>query len=150
MTLVKRNSNQLPTFPRLFDDFFTKDLFDWEFNNFSSSNSSLPSVNIIENNDAFGVELAAPGMDKKDFKIELENDVLKISVEKEMQNEVEDDTRFVRREYNYQSFQRTFHLPKKVVDDSKIVANYEDGILKVFIPKKEEAKPLPPRTIEIN
>lgn len=148
MTLVKRNSD-LPTIPRFFDDFFSKDLFNWEFNNFSSDKGSLPSVNIVENNDAFEVEMAAPGMDKKDFKIELDNEILKISVEKETNNNMDTDTKVIRREYNYQSFQRTFNLPKSVVDESKIEANYKDGVLKIHIPKKEEAKALPPRTIQI-
>ena len=145
MNLLKRNSD-LPTF---FDDFFTKDITNWGFNNFSSENASLPSVNIVENNDAFNVEMAAPGMDKKDFNIQLDNDILKISVEKEFNNNMDTDSKYVRREYNYQSFQRTFRLPKSVVESSKIEANYTDGVLRIHIPKKEEAKSLPPQTIQI-
>lgn len=146
MTLIRSN---FPTLPRLFDDFFTKDLFDWGNSNFSNTNTTLPAVNIVENNDAFLVEMAAPGMNKKDFNIELENEVLKISSHKEMENETKEDERYTRREFSYQSFQRTFHLPKSVVDANKIEAKYEDGVLRIMIPKKEEAKALPPRQIKV-
>ena len=149
MTLVKRISTPQSAFPRLFDDFLTKDFFDWGFSNFSSEGTSLPKVNIIENNDTFGVEMAAPGMKKEDFHIELENDVLKISSQKNTEEETTEKDRYVRREFSYQSFQRTFHLPKNVVDLDKVEANYSDGVLRIRIPKKEEAKALPPRTISI-
>ena len=148
MTLVKRNSNRT-NFPQLFDDFFVRDFFNQRDDNYSSSNSSLPMANIVETNEAFEVELAAPGMGKKDFQIELDNETLKISGERKVDNEMSEDARFVRREYNYQSFQRTFQLSKKVVDVAKIEAKYKDGIIKILIPKKEEAKALPPRTIQI-
>ncbi len=150
MTLVKRSSNSFPTFPRLFDDFFTRDLFDWGFQNFSDIHSSLPNVNIMETDDAFEVEMAAPGMDKKDFNIELDNGVLKISAQKKSENSDKKENKIIRQEYNYQSFQRTFHLSKNVVDESKVEAAYQDGLLKILVPKKEEAKALPPRTIQIN
>ena len=150
MTLIKRNYSNLPsTFSNLFDDFFTRDLFDWGTRNFTGVNMTLPAVNIRENNEAFLVEMAAPGMDKKDFHIELDNEVLKISSEKEVRNEEKEGERYTRREFSYQSFQRTFQLPKSVVDGSKIEAKYENGVLYVAIPKKEEAKALPARQIEV-
>ncbi len=149
MTLVKSNSDRFPAFPKFFDDFFSRDIFDWGFNNFSNTNTTLPSVNIRETNDEFLVEMAAPGMDKKDFKIELDNEILKITSEKQMENELKNDERYTRREFSYQSFQRSFHLPKTVVDESKIKAKYENGLLRIMIPKKEEAKALPPRQIAI-
>lgn len=150
MTLIKRNYSNLPTtFNNLFDDFFTRDLFDWGTRNFSGTNTTLPAVNILENNDAFLVEMAAPGMNKKDFHIELDNEVLKISSQKEVSNEAKDGERFTRREFSYQSFERTFHLPKSVVDGTKIEARYEDGVLRIAIPKKEAAKALPTRQIEV-
>lgn len=148
MTLIKKNSF-LPTIPQFFDDFFTKDIYDWGFQNNSSTNTTLPTVNIVENNDAFTVEMAAPGMEKKDFHIELNNEVLTISSEREENNELKNGDRYTRREFSYQSFVRSFHLPKSVVDESKIVAKYENGMLRVSIPKKEEAKTLPPRRIAI-
>ena len=148
MTLIKRND--LSTLPRFFDDFFTRDLFDWGFRNNSVTNTTLPSVNILETHDGFTVEMAAPGMSKEDFHIELDNEILKISSQKELKEELKEGDRFTLREFSYQSFTRTFRLPKIVVDDNKIQAKYADGILRVLIPKKEEAKTLPPRQIAIS
>ena len=74
----------VPSLPKLFDDFFTRDLFDWGTQNFSTTDTTIPAVNIIESNDGFTVEMAAPGMNKKDFQIELENEILKISSQKEV------------------------------------------------------------------
>ncbi len=148
MTLIRRNG-LFPALPQFFDDFFTKDLADWGFHNNSTTNTTLPSVNIIEDNDGFSVEMAAPGMHKKDFQIELDNETLTISSEKEDVHELKEGENFTRREFSYQSFKRSFHLPQSVVDNSKIRAKYENGILKVVIPKKEEAKKLPPKKIEI-
>jgi len=149
MTLTKIDAPIAPRFPRLFDDFLTRDLFDWGFKNNSITNTTIPAVNIVENNEGFTVEMAAPGMSKQDFSVELNNELLTISSQKETQNELQSDERYTRREFSYQSFQRSFHLPKSVVDESKIKAKYEDGVLRVLIPKKEEAKALPPRTINI-
>jgi len=105
-------------------------------------------VNIKENPDEFKVEVAAPGFDKGDFKLELNHDVLTISSEKQMENEIKDDEHFSKREFSYQSFTRSFTLPN-IADSERIDANYENGILKVSIPKKEESKPKPSRMIEI-
>lgn len=149
MTLIKRSSPVFPMFPRLFDDFLTRDLTDWNSRNFSNTNTTLPSVNVVEDNDGFTVEMAAPGMTKKDFQIELDNEVLKITSQRESHDELQDSQRYTRREFSYQSFSRSFHLPKSVVDESKIKAKYQDGILRIMIPKREEAKALPPRQIAI-
>lgn len=149
MKLMKSNSPLFPTLPRFFDDFFTRDLFDWDARNFSTTDTTLPAVNIVESPNQFTVEMAAPGMTKKDFTIELENEVLRITSEKEVKDELKEGDHYNRHEFSYQSFQRTFHLPKSVVDMSKIEAKYENGILRVLIPKKEEAKALPPRKIAI-
>ncbi len=148
MTLIKRNSF-LPVLPQFFDDFFTRELFDWSDRNYSAARTTLPSVNIIESNDDFRVEMAAPGMSKKDFHIELDNEILKISSDRQHHEEMKDGERYSRHEFSYQAFQRSFHLPKSVVDESKIQAKYDNGILRILIPKKEEAKALPPRQIEI-
>lgn len=150
MALVNFNSPMLTTLPRLFDDFLTRDLFDWSSNNFSFTNTTIPAVNIIENSESFVVEMAAPGMKKDDFKIELDNEILKISSEKRDERELKEDERYTRREFSYQSFVRTFHLPKSVVDDNKIKAKYEDGVLRIMIPKKEEVKKLAPRKIAVS
>lgn len=149
MTLIK-SSPVLETLPRFFDDFITRNLNNWGMRNFSTTNTTLPSVNIVESNDQFVVEMAAPGMDKSDFLIELDNEILKIASRKETSNELNQGDRYTRREFSYQSFERDFHLPKSVVDESKIKAKYENGILRVLIPKKEEAKALKPRQIKIS
>ena len=147
MKLMK--SNVFPALPQFFDDLFTKDFFDWGVQNNSTTDTTIPAVNVIESHDSFTVEMAAPGMSKKDFQIELENEVLKITSRKEVEKEAKEGERFTRREFSYQSFVRTFHLPKSVVDDSKIKASYENGILRILIPKREEAKLPAPRRIEI-
>ena len=146
MKLIKSNPT---TLPRLFDDFFTRDFFDWGTRNFSDTNTTIPAVNILEDNDGFTVEMAVPGMHKKDFQITLENETLTVSSQLERTDELRQDERYSLREFSYQSFQRSFHLPKSVVDESKIKAKYEDGMLRILIPKREEAKALPPRKIEI-
>lgn len=144
MSLV-RLSNQFPT---LFDRFFENDLFDWSNRNYSTTDTTLPSVNIKESSADFEVELAAPGFIKSDFKIELNNDMLTISSEKKIENETREGQQFARREFSYQSFTRSFSLPNSA-DSEKIKARYENGILRVTIPKKEEARPKPSRQIAI-
>jgi HSP20 family protein len=144
MTLM-RFSNQ---YPSLFDRFFENDFFDWSNRNYSDTNTTLPSVNIKESNNDFEVEMAAPGFTKNDFKIELNHDLLTISSEKKIENEMKEGQQFSLREFSYQSFSRSFTLPNSA-DSEKIGAKYEDGILRVIIPKKEEARPKPPRQIAI-
>jgi HSP20 family protein len=134
--------------PTLFDDFFGKDNFS---NALSEDRSAynIPAVNVMENNDHFMIDIAAPGLEKKDFHINLENNLLTISSEKEFQNEEEKNGKYVRREFGYSSFKRSFTLPDSIMAD-KIEANYKDGVLHIFIPKKEEAKQKPPRQIAIS
>ncbi|MDX1627201.1 MAG: Hsp20/alpha crystallin family protein [Fulvivirga sp.] len=141
---MKRSNDLFPTF---FDDFFGRD---WFFNNDLEARSTMPSVNIKENEDGYAVEMAAPGMNKKDFKVELDDNTLTISYEKEQSKQDKDDEgRFTKREFNYQSFSRSFTLPNTVESD-KIEATYKDGLLKLNIPKKEEAKQKPSRMISIS
>ncbi len=139
-------SNQ---FPSVFDRFLDNDMFNWNFNNFAATNSTLPTVNIKENVDGFIVEMAAPGLVKENFKIELNNSLLTISSEVSNENKTSENERYTRREHNYQSFSRSFTLPGSVNREA-ISAKYENGILIVSIPKSEEAKPKPKRQIEIN
>ena len=150
MTLVKRNGSMLNPLPLLFDDFFNRDLFSWGNQNYAPANTTIPAVNLKETADNYEVEVAAPGMSKNDFKVELDGNNLTISSEKSDQNEEAVDERYFRKEFNYQSFQRTFTLQKNVVDIDKIEAKYEQGILHLIIPKKEEAKQKPPRLIQIS
>ncbi len=144
MSLIKFSN----TYPGLFDRFFDNEIFDWSNRNFSTTNTTLPSVNIKSTPDGFEVELAAPGLEKKDFKIELNNNLLTISSEKKIENEVNEGEQFTRREFSYQSFSRSFTLPN-TANGEKVAAKYENGILRIMIPKKEEAKPKPARVIEI-
>jgi len=144
MSLVKF-SNQMPS---VFDRFFENDMFDWSNRNFSNTNTTLPAVNIKEDKDGFEVEMSAPGFEKGDFKIELNNSLLTISSEKKIENETKEGQQFTRKEFSYQSFSRSFTLPE-TVEGEKIKAKYENGVLSVSIPKKEEAKPKPVKQIEI-
>lgn len=146
MSIVKRNSGR-STLPGLWDGFFNRDVFGWD-SNFIGEGQSMPAVNIKEKDDQFEVEMAAPGMKKSDFKIQLDGTALTISSENRTENK-EEDGEYSRREFSYQSFYRTFHLPKDVVDSDKIKARYEDGVLKLEIPKREEAKEKPARTIDV-
>lgn len=150
MTLTKRNGNLVNSFPMLFDDFFNRDLFNWGTNNFSDTNTTIPAVNIKETGENYEVEVAAPGMTKKDFKVELNGNVLTISSEKTNEQNEKEGERYARREFSYQSFQRSFTLQKDVVDIDKIEAKYENGLLRLLIPKKEEAKQKPARLIQIS
>jgi HSP20 family protein len=150
MTLVKRNGGLLNPLPMLFDDFFNRDLFNWNNSNFSASNTSIPAVNIKETAENYEVEVAAPGMSKNDFKVELDGNTLTISSERTHEKEQQEEERYSRREFSYQRFQRSFTLQKDVVDIDKIQAKYENGLLQLLIPKKEEAKQKPPRMIQIS
>ena len=149
MTIVKRNGNLQNQFPTAFDDFFSRDIFNWSLANFSDTNTTIPAVNIKETADNYEVEVAAPGMTKKDFRVQLEGNILTISSEKSKQKEDSEDSRYSTREFSYQSFSRTFNLQKDVVDTEKIQAKYEEGVLLLLIPKKENARQKQPRLIEI-
>ena len=148
MALLRRG-DYLPTWANFVNEFFNNDLSDWSNRHYSDTNTTLPAVNIKENTDAFVVEMAAPGMVKDDFKIELNNDLLTISSEKKNENESKEGETYTHREYSYQSFSRSFTLPK-TVDAEKISAKYENGVLSLAIPKKEEAKPKPVKQISIS
>ena len=149
MTLVKRTQNSYPTFPSFFDKFFEGNMMDWNNSNYSSTDTTLPAVNVKENDDAFTIEVAAPGMTREDFKINYDNGRLTIGSERE--NEKEDKgENYTRREFSYQSFQRSFNVPENVVSGEKISAQYKDGILRIDLPKREEVKPKPSREIKIS
>lgn len=125
-------------FPALFDDFFKpwNELFDnsrlW------GRAATVPAVNIVENSTAYKLTLAAPGMKKEDFRIDVGDNILTISAEKQESKE-EKDEHYTRREYNYSSFLRSFPIPEDIRQEA-IEARYEDGVLKLVLPKKEEAQ----------
>lgn len=137
MSLVKFNSDRknnalMPGFNDIFESFFN--------DSFLSDRmvSRVPAVNISETNEEYHIELAAPGLKKEDFKIQMDGNVLSISVEQQKENEVK-QKKYNKREYSYSSFVRSFTLPEGA-DDARIEAAYADGVLKISLPKKEEAK----------
>ncbi len=148
--LTRTNSNTssyLPSWSSWIDEVLNRDMPNVFSQNFNTG-MSLPKVNIKETADAYFVEMAVPGVKKSDFQIDLENKVLSISTETEEKNE-EKEENYTRREFGYSSFKRSFTLPKTVEED-KIQANYNEGILSIHLPKKEEAKQKPPRNIKIS
>lgn len=136
MTLVKFNNGQRnavsPWFNDVFDSLFNDSVLNDRFV------TKTPAVNIAETETAFEIELAVPGLKKEDFKINLDKNVLSVSAEKKTDN-VEENKKYSKREYSYTSFVRSFTLPE-VADQAKIEAEYADGILKLNVAKKEEAK----------
>lgn len=145
MAITKRST--FGNLPSIFDDIFDKDSFDRA--NFSSENSTMPSVNIRETDKAYIIELAAPGMKKEDFRIELQENILSISSEKKEDRQQNENEKYTRREFFFQSFRRTFTLPKTIAKD-KIEAKYEDGVLLLTIPKNEDKDgQKKPKTIKI-
>ncbi|MBU2907224.1 Hsp20/alpha crystallin family protein [Arenibacter algicola] len=144
-TSPHRKSN-LPMWS-LFDDIFDREwpsVFSQNFN----TGMSLPMVNIKETADDYFVEMAVPGLKKTDFNIVLDNQVLSISTETEEQNDLKEEN-YTRREFGYASFKRSFTLPE-TVDEGKIKAKYNEGILSIHLPKKEEARQKPARSINIS
>lgn len=134
MAITKRNNNANP-FERFFTNFFDNDPVSGNWPALRSE--ATPRVNIKETDKDFEIELAAPGMDKKDFQLSVENDRLVICAEKKNEQKEERDN-YTRREFSYSSFTRSFNLPENV-DENKISANYKDGILHLCIPKTEHA-----------
>ena len=146
MKLARKNENYFPSF---FDRFWNNELMDWSHSNYSNTNTSIPAVNVKETDDEYTIEVAAPGMKKSDFKINFKNNVLTIASEK--QNTAEDKTdSYTRQEFSYQSFQRSFTVPENEVNSEKIFARYNEGILNIHLPKRDEVKPQPERQIKIS
>jgi HSP20 family protein len=149
-SLVKSNGTLFPAIPSLLDDFFGRDWLDSTLNNWKTTGATLPAVNVRETNNEFLIEVAAPGMKRDDFKVELENNVLTISSEREDRMEENDqEGNYTRREFSYQSFLRSFSLPQDKVRGEEIAAKYTDGVLHVTIPKTEEAKTKPVKQIAV-
>jgi HSP20 family protein len=143
MTLLKSNGNLIPFG---MDNFFADDFFNNQWLE-KKLKHTLPAVNIKENKNEFKIEFASPGFTKKDFKIDLDQDVLTVSAEKDKEV-IEEKEDYTRKEFSYNSFSRSFTLPK-TVNAEKIDAKYNDGILKLSIPKKESTKLLPKKEIKV-
>ena len=140
MNLIK--TQKLP-FTDLLNGLFDNDMYG--FPTLEHSVNSLPKVNLLEDDNSFQIMLAAPGLNKGDFNIDLNNYILKISAN----NDLNEDKNYLKKEFSYHSFTRTFNVPKTAKID-KINASYKNGILLIDIPKKDEAKPIPARTIKIS
>ncbi len=115
-----------------FDDFLTNQLA-----KVGNEQLVVPAVNIIENDKEVKIDVAAPGLSKKDFEISVENNTLTISAHKEVEK-VEEGTNIVKKEFGYENFQRSFTLPEELFDVENIKASYKNGVLEITIPKKEE------------
>ncbi|MBR8538092.1 Hsp20/alpha crystallin family protein [Carboxylicivirga sediminis] len=149
MTLARLSNNWFPSVPSIFDRFFDGELMDWNNSNYSSTDTTLPAVNVMENADEYAIEVAAPGLNKEDFKVDYDNGRLTISSEHKNEKEEKDGEKVTRREFSYQSFQRSFTISENAVNADKIKANYKNGILYITLPKREELKPKPIKQIEI-
>jgi HSP20 family protein len=142
-TIVRRrNADYSPIFNSFFNEFFANEGGQTEQSNY------IPPVNIKETEDEFELTFIAPGMQKKNFEILLDNDTLSVSGEVE-EKKKDDESTFSKMEYTFRSFKRSFTLPIEKINTEKIDAKYENGILHVIIPKKEEAKPQPAKSFKV-
>lgn len=150
-TLVNRNNglSLLPELPTLFNDSIVRDWFNWN-NRSEQEASTLPSVNISEHDTHYEISVAAPGMTKNDFKVELDNNRLVISGERKQEKDEKQAGNYLRKEFNYQSFVRSFTLAEKQVEREKIQAKYADGILCITVPKTPEAKTKAVKVIQVS
>ena len=140
--LARINRNFVPAY---WDDFFNDRFYR---NLHTSTGQNLtPAVNVVEEDKAYKIEMAVPGVSRKDFHIEVEDDVLTISTEKK-ESKKDEQSNYLRREFNYQSFKRSFQLPE-TVDQESIQASHESGILTVHLSKKEEVVQKAPKQIEV-
>lgn len=145
-TLVKSNNNYYSEVPSIFDDFSVlRNLFQLGV---SKPVNTAPSVNVKETETAYELEIAAPGLSKDDFKINVEGQTLTISSEKEIKEEEKEKT-YTRREFSYTSFKRSFNLPERTVETDKITATYTNGVLHLYIPKIEEVNNKLSKTISV-
>lgn len=141
MSIIRFKNSALPS---LVENYFNRDASDF-LEPFSGS--ALPPVNILEGEDGFLIEVASPGLKKENFQANLNQNILSIAyLEPEQKEEIKGH--FTRREFRTGSFKRSFTLPQ-IIESDNISAQYEDGILRIFLPKKEEAKPKPERVIQI-
>ncbi len=141
-----KRHHRRPVMHNLLNDFFNSSLSDLIGSDFTTS---TPSINVIETKDAHRMEVAAPGLSKEAFDLNIDKDLFTISATVEATENEETDEKIIRREFNYGTFKRSFTLPD-TVNKTEISAKYENGILVIHLPKKEEAKEVPPRKVEIS
>lgn len=143
MMMIKRNQGDLLNFNNFIDDIFNNDL-----DVFSKMRGNVPAVNILENNESFVIEVAAPGLTKDKFDIDLDNNVLTISANTEDEKVEESDKNYTRKEFDFSNFKRVFTLPDSA-NKEDVSANYNSGVLCITIKKKDEAVVKPKRKIDI-
>jgi len=144
--LPKFRKGRGESLPNLVDEFFGRDLLSDFFEDVQRG-VSVPAVNISEGKNEFKIEVAAPGLTKDDFDVSVDDNMLTISSEKEQEDEKKEEN-YMRREFSYSSFRRTFSLPEGV-DAEKIEASHKNGVLTIKLPKKEEAKAKEAKKIDI-
>jgi HSP20 family protein len=138
----ERRNILMPSMENLFSSFFGNDLMNKDYAGY------VPSVNITENENSYSIEASAPGFDKQDFNVQIEDGILTIRGEHKQENTTK-EKQFVRKEFNYGSFSRSFNLVD-LVDEEKIDAKYENGILKIELPKNEKNRVKNSKQIQIN
>lgn len=141
--LARINKRYVPAY---WDDFFNDTFFD--NNHAVSGDRTSPAVNVVEEDSEYRIDVAVPGLSKEDFRIDLENEVLTVSSVQKEKNEETEQT-YVRKEFHYNSFKRSFQLPD-TIDTDNIKASQEAGILTIQLPKKEEVVQKAPKQIEIS
>ena len=144
---TETNFNLLPSLPSWFDDILGKGLGTEFMSNFNTG-ITLPAVNVINSDNEFLIDMAVPGLKKSDFDINIDNNILSIGVESKTESNVKKEN-YTRREFGYSSFKRTFTIPDSVNTD-EISADYADGILKIHLPKRDEAKRKPIKQIKLS
>lgn len=144
MKLVNYFPTRMSSIPSVFDEF--EEIFRSVPSFFKGNMLTTPAVNIAEFDKEYKIEVAAPGLEKGDFEVKVDNNVLTISAHKEEMKE--EKGKYTRKEFGYYEFSRSFTLPD-TVDPSKIGAKYENGVLFVSLPKKPEAQPQPVKTIQV-
>ena len=140
--LARINKHYVPAY---WDDFFNDNFFN-SFNN-GSRHTHLPAVNIVEDDKEYRIEVAVPGVSRKDFNIELNDDLLTISSEQKSDKK-DENRRYMRKEFSYSTFKRSFQIPE-TIDQDNIKASHDAGILNIQLPKKEEVVQKAPKQIEI-
>ena len=156
MTLIKSNKRKrlfpLSGAPALWNSNPFQNLLNYDslFNDdFFETDSLLPAMNIIENEDDFQIEMAAPGFTKKEFEISIENDVLHVTAEKRVEKEDDSDPNYYHKEFNYNSFRRSLRLPENIDVEANLKATYKNGILRLKMLKLKELKKQAEKLIEI-
>lgn len=145
MSLIRYNPFDNRSLTQFVDDFFNRGLTDFVGGDMSFN---MPSVNVVEKDNEYQIDVAAPGLEKEDFNLEVDNGLLTISAERKHEDEVKEEGRYMRREFNYTSFSRSFQLPEGLEAD-EINARYDNGVLRITLPRKEEVKTKTSRVIEI-